>query len=336
MNVFFRPLLTVDFDHPYYTDACRDFGFFVPARTADLLRKGRLLARERGGVLHLLYEADENGSRLVDFTGQTLIFGLRLLNSQFYNFTEAPIVGRGLTPSYANSTTPSSIDPPLRVRLVSGLYAHMPEDQGRPVTLVLSVENGPVVETQVLTEAGAAPPFDLRALPDGAFVVTEDYGAGAVHPLRVLLDADLAGVAPWGLVAVKVDNGFYGAPAKLKVGFSAREGKLDYYVVAPAYGDTEFSQLDIDDTGFTEQARAEVKFDKVPQAQWTPSDLKPQQLGAPVERIALFRSLVPVEYRQKSLRGINLHRNGDILVEHLPQPGAHQSRSQFVIHLSKS
>lgn len=141
MNILFRPLLTVGFHHPYYTDRCRDFRFFVTAGTRDLLERGRLLAREREGVLHVLYEAHEDGTRMVDLTGRTLIFGLQLANPQFDNYTEPPIAERELTPFYANATTPASFDPPLRVQLVSGLYVHDPQDPGRPVTLALSAEN---------------------------------------------------------------------------------------------------------------------------------------------------------------------------------------------------
>lgn len=191
-----------------------------------------------------------------------------------------------------------------------------------------------MVATQVVEGPGSAPAFDLRALPSGPWVVTEDYGAGPIHPRRLLLDPELVDAAPWGLVAITVDNGFYAAPPALAVDFAVRKDKLEYYVVAPQLGGNEFAQLDVADAGFTEQIRAKVEFDKVPAL--TPSDLSPAQLGAPVDRIALFRSHVPVTRSQVGLRGIQLHRNGDILVEHLPQPGAHQSRSQFVIHLSKS
>lgn len=334
MNIFFRHLLTLGFDHPFYAQSCRDFRFFVPEVTRDLMQRGKLIAREGDGVLHVLYEARDDGMRLADLTGRTLLFGLHLANPSFDNFTEPPIVGRGMKPFYANATTPGSMDPPLRVQVVAGLYSHAPQEDGRPVKLTLSGETGNVVASQVLAAPGPAPAFDLRALPDGLWTVTEDYGAGPVHPRRILLDAELMNANVWGLAAIKVANGFYAAPPALAVEFTARAETLAYYVVAPKLGDTEFAQLDVADAGFTQQGRPEVKFRKVPQAEW-PGDPSPAQLGAEPERIALFASLAAVPRREKSLRRIQLERNGDILVEHLPQPGAQQSRPQFVIHLSK-
>jgi hypothetical protein len=49
----------------------------------------------------------------------------------------------------------------------------------------------------------------------------------------------------------------------------------------------------------------------------------------------LFRSQAPVARRQRGRRKIQLNRNGEVLIEHLPQPGAERATADLIVHLSK-
>lgn len=337
MNVTFKRLFTIGFDHPYYGERCRDFRFVVPAATAELLREGRLLTREEDGMLQVYYEADATGARLVDFTGRTLRFGLRLDNAAFENFTVRPVTGAALTPVFRNTAAPAAFDPAVGAQVASGAYVHAPEQANRPVTLSLADENGNVVATQVVVVPGDSPAFDLRALREGWWTVTEDYGAGPVHPRRLLLDAGLAGSGIWALAEVRIDNAFYGAAPAIDVPFTARSEPLDYYVVTTNYSAADLAALalDIQDLGAAgPPPRPPVTFNKV--APLAASDLQPSQL--PGALFALFRSAQPVARREVGLAKIHLmHGNpATPLIENLPQPTARKARAQLVIHLSKT
>jgi len=337
MNIAFKLLFTIGFDHPYYAERCRDFRFLVPDATAGLLDEGKLLTREEDGALQVYYQADENGARLVDLTGRSLLFGLRLTNGDFENFTTRPYADPSLTPSFRNTAAPAAFDPAIGVQVVTGTYIHTPVQPNRPVTLAIADDSANVVAQEAVDTAGDAPAFDLHSLPEGWWTVTEDYGAGPVHPRRLLLNAKLATAGAWALVSVKIDNAFYGAPASLDVPFTVRTEPIDYYVVGTNFTHSEFIALglDIQDMGASgPPARPQVTF--APVTPLGANDLKPSQL--PGSEFALFRSTTPVARRENGLRKIQLmHGNpATPLIENLPQPTAQKSRAQLVIHLSKS
>jgi hypothetical protein len=337
MSIRFSPLLTVGVRHAYYTDAvCRDLGFFAPPGNGVTLRAGKLLVRELDGMLHVLYEADESNAPLSSIAAQILYFGLRLNNMYFDNFT-APVIPPAssplpLTPFYGNSIAPGTLDAPIGVQLAAGLYAHTPQETTRPVTLSLSDNDGHIVATQVLTTPGEAGAFDLRGLPRGIWNIGEDYGGGVTRSRQLFVDPDLrdmGGMGIWGLLAIKIDAAFYATPPAFSIVFTPREESLKYYVVANNFNPAEFAQLNVIDAGFTDEGRPELKFNK------KVSDLAPALLGGDGASIALFESQTAIARRQKGLRKIHLNRNGDVLIEHLPQPGPDRSQAQQIIHLSK-
>ncbi len=340
MNIRFRPLFTVGVQHAYYTDAVsRDLSFFTPPGNGDTFRAGKLLVRELDGVLHVLYEADESNVPLSSIAAQTLYFGLRLNNVYFDNFT-APVIPSAstslpLTPLYTNSIVPATLDAPTSVQLAAGLYAHTPQEATRPVALTLSDSNGHVVARQVLATQGPANAFDLRGLPRGIWNIGEDYGGVTTRKRTLFVDPDLrdmGGSGIWGLLAIKIDAGFYATPPSFSLVFTPRQETLKYYVVANNFNPTEFAQLHVIDAGFTEEARSELKFDK------KASDLSFALLGsngAIGASIILFESQSAIARRERGLRKIHLNRNGETLIEHLPQPGADRSLAQHIIHLSK-
>ena len=51
MTTHFKTLFTVTIAHAYYREQCQDVAFFIPADTSQLLRNGKLLAKESGGKL---------------------------------------------------------------------------------------------------------------------------------------------------------------------------------------------------------------------------------------------------------------------------------------------
>lgn len=151
-----------------------------------------------------------------------------------------------------------------------------------------------------------------------------------------VIDAELALAAPWALLRLQVDASLYATPAELAIELSARRETLRYYVVAKRYGAAEFDQVQIVDAGFDDDARAELQFTRVLPGAFGQQHLAPSLLDAEGSaRIALFESQQPVARRAQALRRLQLRRNGDVLIENLPSPGASRGDAQFVIHLGK-
>jgi hypothetical protein len=335
MTIRFLPLLTVAIHHGYYADACADFDFIMPPSTARDLQGGRLLARVMDGQLRVLFEADAQGAPVSSLVGRTLIFGLRLLNSSFGNFTAPILADSTLLPFYANANNVAALDAPRGVVLTSGVHTYVPQTTRRPLTLQLSDSAGAVVATQTLAAGVANGSFDLRSLPDGAYRIDEDAGAGNVASSQLYVSAELRSAGAWGILAIKIDASFYAAPSAFTINYAARREQLKYFVVASNFTATEFDQLNVSDLGFGDESRVELIFDKIPPASFTEDDIAPALLGDDTSRIAMFRSQALVARRERGLRKLQLSRNGDVLVESLPLPGADRAQAHLIIHLTK-
>jgi hypothetical protein len=202
MTIRFLPLFAFEAMHTYYGGRCPDFGLWMPSPTARLLAGGRVLAKTREDRLNVLYEKKEGGGPfepIVPLSGQTLQFGLKLLNPAFSNFTEpAFLPGEGL-PLYRNS----GADP----RRLQG-----------PVTLLLDPAHAEDAEllreglfclVEITVDAGfyAAPPafeiaFQARAETLKYYVVTRNYTAGEFNQL----DVSDAGFAVDGRPQIRFDR----------------------------------------------------------------------------------------------------------------------------------
>ncbi|MES2208299.1 MAG: hypothetical protein V4525_16065 [Pseudomonadota bacterium] len=337
MSLTFLPLLTLGIDHPYYLKGCRDFTVVIPEATRELLRGGRLLTREIDGKLLVVYETDDEGVPRVSLAGQTLMFGLRLTNPYFGNVTN-PVLSNAasaLTPFYANTTTPSALDPVKGVLRASQVFDYTPSESSRPVSLKVTDAAANTVLTQNLLASEPQTSLDLRALPRGLYTLTEHYEGGLQHSQSFCLEPELYASTIWGVLAITINAAFYSTPPVLTIPFSSRQEALKYYVVAKNYTSTEFEQLTISDGGFNDDARPELKFDKIIPAVFSASDLSPSLLGDSSTRVVLFKSQTPITRSEKALRKIHLQRNGDTVIEHLSQPGADQPQAQLIIHLSK-
>jgi hypothetical protein len=337
MNLDLRPLFTLAVTHAYYGGPCRDLGFVLPSDAEQLLRGGRLLARTVAGRLHVLFEAGEDGGPRVSLAGRRLRLGLRLLNPHFANFSAPAGAPAGL-PLWRNAAAPAALDPPRGVRLSGPLLVHGLEETARPVTVTVEDEDGrPAAAPQTVDadDGRGTVSFSLPGAAPGLLRVTEQAPASAPRTAEAYLHPELAQGGVLGIVEVRIAAGFYAAPAAFEIAFAARQETLKYYLVAKGYGGAELEQLAVIDAGFTDEARPQVAFDRVPGAELTADDLPPALLGNPAE-VVLFRSAAPVARRERGRRKIQLKRNGDVLIEHLPQPGAERAAADLIVHLSKS
>jgi len=332
MNTTFRTLFTLTVAHDYYSDGCRDFDFVVPAGTAGLLRNGKMIAKVREGKLHVIYEADDNGAALNNLSGTRLRFGINLLNPLFSNYTEFAIP----TPLYRNTAAAGSLDPARGVALTGRLLSHALTKATRPVTVAIGDPAGQLLQTKTITATNnrSTISFDLSGQIAGAYDVVESYPA-ETGTVTYYLDAELVQAGAFGVVEIMIDNGFYTLPASFTIAFRARQDTLKYYVVATNYNNHEFEQLSVSDDGYAEEERPRINFIKVLPTDFTADEIQPEMLAQTGARLALFKSQALVARQEKARKKIQLSKNGDVLIKHLPQAGADKANADMVIHISK-
>jgi hypothetical protein len=335
MRIDFRPLFTLAVAHAYYRSRCRDFRFLVSAEAARRLAGGRMLARERDGVLHVLYEADDDGAPRARLPGAVLHVGLGLLNPHLGNVTALPADFPERALRFANVSEPGALEAAPGVRLTGPRFTHEPERADRPVTVRLRDPAGAAVATELLADGAGAAAFDLGGRAEGGFTVEESYAAGAGRTTPLFLSDELLRRGAVGVVEVRIDEGFYAAPPALEIALAPREEVLRYYVVARNFGAADVDRLAVADAGAEVDGRAPIDFERVLPAGFEADEIPAARLAGPDERVVLFRSRVALARRERGRRRIQLSREDDVLIANLPQPAADAASAELIIHVAK-
>jgi hypothetical protein len=169
----------------------------------------------------------------------------------------------------------------------------------------------------------------------GTFTVDETYPAGLTRN-PYYSDPELAQSGVFALVEIKIAANFYGAATPdFQIQFAAREEILKYYVVARNYGLADLNQLAVTDAGFGADGRPQVNFTKVFSSAFSPEEIPPSLLTDSSGKVILFKSQTPVARAQKARTKIQLKKNTEVLIEHLPQPKTDRSNADLIIPISK-
>ncbi|NQD38319.1 hypothetical protein HPT27_14925 [Permianibacter sp. IMCC34836] len=337
MSTRFDVLLSVAITHDYYGGNCRDFGFVLPEDSQALLRRGRMMGKTLNDTWHLLYEQDGLGAAVAPQIGQRLRLGLRLTNPYFANFTANPLADNGEVVVYRNTVAAGALDAPVRMALAGGIYRHEFSRSERPVTLVLTDRNAATLRSETVTAANdrTGMALDLRGLLPGPYMLEERFPGNltVTHPLY--LDPELAQQSVTALLDLEIASAFYAAPAAFVVDFDARQQTLSFYLVVRNYSNAEFSQLVVTDQGFAEDSRAPINFQRIAAADFGADELPVNLLARHGEAVVLFRSQQALSRQVTPRRKLQLRRNGDVLIEHLPQPGPDSATADLIVHVSK-
>lgn len=326
----FDILLSLKVTHAYYGGLCRDFSFVLPQDTVKLMRGHRLISRDLDGVLHVLYPSDGSSAPLV---GQTLRIGLKLLNPGFGNFTAIGFNPTSVSALYRNDAVPGQLDAPEQVTLIGQKLTVPLTEAARPATIELRDASGDTLRSEMVADDRSSVSFDLMGIPPGSCVVEEAYPGNVTHSTACYLDPELRQAGVLGLVEIRIDGSFPASPPAFEIAFDARTEILKYYLVVRNYSSAELNQLSVSDIGFPEDSRPQIVFTKVPAASFTSAEIPPALLGG--GDVVLFKSQGPVARQAKGRRKIQLSRNGDVLIEHLPQPGAEKPDADMIVHVSK-
>lgn len=334
-TIRFGPLWTIGIAHAFHGGSASDvIDFIVPPSTAGALAGARAIARVHAGRLHVLVEQDETGAALVPIAGRRFVFGLRPRTASFARVTTPLPVQPGEVPLWDNRADADGLGAPQGVRLSGPQLRIAPDADERPLTLRLFDETD-ALHAETVLDVGAES-WTLPGLyPEGSTWRVEEQGAGPAANWRLRVQPDLADA--WGLLELTVDAGHLTAGHAFTLAFTSPSETLRYYVVATRYSAAEFDQVQVVDAGAVADARPAIAFQRTLAADFAPGHLSPALLDpSGAARVALFEAQTPVARRARGPTGIELRRNGDVLIGHLPQPGAERPDAQFVVHLTQS
>lgn len=336
MNTQFKTLFTVGVDHGYYSGDCEDIRFIIPEGTARWLRNGKLLTRTLGGQLHVFFEADDRGVALAAIPGEVLRFGLLATNPCFSNFTQLNANFPKTKPLYRNSASPTALDAPEGVTLVGRMLTHVLTVPGRPVTITLKDGSANALKSTDITAAEnrVSLAYDLNGYPPGAYDV-EEVSASGTKKTAYYFEPELDQAGVFGILEVILSSDLYKATAAFAIGFASREETLNYYIVATTEQASDLNPLSITDAGAAEDDRDPVLFTKIPSASFTDAEISPAMLGDSSKQVVLFRSQATVPRAERARRKIQLMKNAEILIPHLPQPGPGKTNADIIIAISK-
>lgn len=332
----YATLLTLDVSHSYYGGLCHDFDYLIPGDTALLLRDARMSVRIRDGRLTLFWPRKKNGEPQHPLSGRTLRFGLRLLNPDFVNVTRIEHDPRVEIPLYRNASNAGVLDPPLLAKWSARSLSYLPAGTARPLTVSLKTPRGrTLLETVIIDGVDAVPiPLDLSRFPVGVYQLVET-AAGAELSETCYLDPDLRRSSAFGIAEITVAEDFYEAPAEFTIQYQARTETLKYYVVAINYTDKDVEQLAVEDMGHEPGDPDYIPFVKLADPQEDNERNTLKILKGDGLRVVLFKSLFQIPRRKNGLKKIQLTKNGDVLVRHLPQPSAGSCTGDVIVQISK-
>lgn len=328
----FKILFTLQIKHTYYQTGFNDVTIRALTDTVQLLNRGRLIQKVHNGVLYILFEVDQTGDPIAELTGETLRFGVQLLNPCFSNFTEFDFNSSHYW--CTNPPEPNQLGHPIPVKLVGRQFNSPVTQADRPVTANLRDRRGQLIHYQVISTSENSLTFDLSGQNPGLYRLEEQYSATTITT-PYYFDLELQQSGAFGVVEITISDEFYTTAPEFAITFQARQETLKYYVIADRYTDTELNQLSITDAGFTEENRPEISFSTLSSAAFTAEEFSPDLLGNSHSKVVLFKSQAPVMRQQKARRNIRLLKNGDVLIPHLPQPSASHTTADLIIHLSK-
>ena len=330
-RIAFRTLWTVEIRHAFFGGACQALSFIVPPATERALAGAHAMVRERDGMLHVLIEVNEADAPLSELSGLRLLFGLKPREATFDLITSALGLPRGDVPVWDNGADTDALAGPRAVRLSGEQLRIAPRSTERPLTLRLFDAADVQHASTVLNLGDEA--WTLAGLYTRGEWRVEEAAAGPALSWTLWVEPELLGA--WGVLALTVDAGHLAVPQAFTLAFTARSDTLRYYVVARRYGEAEFNQVTVLDAGFAAEARPAIVFNRIVPANFDASHLSPALLDpSGSARIALFEAQSSVARRARGPVGLALHRNGDVLIGSLPQPGAERHDAQFVVHLS--
>lgn len=319
----FHALFSVEIVHEYYRSHCPDFDFVPTPACRKTLQMGRMVAKHGEGRIDIFYEGGPQRSASIPMEGEGLVFYLRLKNGSFGNFTD--LAQQPGIPVYRNGVGSDLVSD--RAGLVGGLFRHSVQRAELPLQLVVLDRLGREAAREAIHEkCSEGHPFDLAGFPAGSYSV-EERGAQGTTSTPYYLEPEMSLHGIFAVVEIEVTKAQYQIQAEYRIRFQAKEETLRYYVVAKKFTATELGTIAVTDAATT----GTIHFAKGTAG----SAVANLQQMEPDAKILVFSSQQPVKRNEKGREKIQLTKNGEVLIKHLPQPGPERTTGDIIIHISK-
>jgi|GEM_PF-3166545 len=355
METLYRKLFHIDVLHGFYTDGkCSDFTIFPISGCEQKLRNHQSVFRYTGNTCSIFFRKSSTSSGPIAALAQgtVLSFGMSLQNPFLFNYTD-DLPPRDKVMLFTNVNTSggltSTVQSDGRIKLnvlearMSGPIINHVIDTNNGVTLVLrdAIGAGTVVTAKQHSAGskGKEVAFDLTQYPAGLYILTEDDGSP--RKFYYYVDAELNGRPLVGLIRIVTPNFTYdeneltdkGKRPPYKVAFTARNGTWKYYIVSRKMSAADMiSQLRVVDNGFSasDDPHPQIVFNNP--ANLAAADQLKNVLAAG-ESAVLVTSQAVVSWRQRARKKIELRKNGQAIIESLPNPDTGRPEPVMLIYV---
>ncbi|MCU0435851.1 MAG: hypothetical protein MUC87_20495 [Bacteroidia bacterium] len=315
----FKTLFRIDCAHTFYTNGrCGDFTLQPTAATAQLLRSRRCVFRWGGDTGAVIYQLNETATLpLTAFqTNEALAFTIINNSADFFHFTtdlEVPAIGkinlyrnvsRTVTAGYLGLTKTEAI-------LTAGVITHKIKTNSA-ASIELRNREGVIISTGSIAAGSQHKEyqFDIQSLPAGLYEVRETVGAGQPDITSYYADAQLPGSRIFGILLIENKTSYpydYSGNDAYKLGFTAKSGTWNYYLVMPSTGVATQYYVEDKSNGenhYSNDLVGPIVFNRVTSIPST--DKVAPMLQKPGKTVVLFQSAQPVAFRQKARRLLQL------------------------------
>lgn len=338
---------TLDVGHSFFAEPSAGLmRFLLPPSSAALLRGSQSLSRDVRGLWALLAEQDDAAPLPGPLHGRTLLLGLQPLDPGLDRYTRPPLPAPPadspvLRPCWRNSVAPGALDAaPLAVELCGQRPRLQPLSTQRPLDWrLLDAAGQPLLSGRL--GATQAVPSLVADLPIGLLRWQEHdpVSATLLAERWLCIEPALAEAAPWGVVALRLDDAFAQQAAHWQLTLQPREDVLRYYVVGRGWAAPEMASLQVSDATPGLPVPDRLSFTRIDDWSGDPPDSPrlpaAMLLGAAADaQVVLFEAQRSQARRSRPDHRLQLLSDQRLLVEHLPQPGAARSDAQFVVHLA--
>lgn len=330
----FTKLFDIGITHDYYNGPCSNVTCVPLPSAAKIIQAGAMRVLAQASQLHLYYEKNETGP-LKNITGAKLHFAVVAENASFATVSEQASNHRSVL-VYSNNAQANTLAHSETYIIGSGIQTYSISQAKRPVTLTLHNNQGNELMQQVISKANGLFEYSflMQQYPFGLYSISEK----TTNKTLVTHIAYFPHIPPATVAIIQIDiaDNFYTVPASFNINFSARSETINYYIVASNYDNSDVQALDMNDAGFSEQARAKILFNKVQSDSFTDQHIAANLFNQKNTKVVLFSSRSAVSRRQYSPKKIQLTLNNEVLIASLPIPGSSSVSADFFIHVAKT
>jgi hypothetical protein len=317
-------LFSLEILHDFYADQrCNDFEVAPTPETQKLLVNHRALLKSHSNRMQIIVPVAGNGLSFIPFLPGTLLyFQLRLQNSMFPLFTDLTEISQTISPAYTNTGADSQLQLVSRpVKATESFSVHQPQ---KKEPFILQGQPRPGLQRTDFTvrDLGTvSKPTSYEPATKQIIVNTEAATAGALFRVEYPV-SPRPGRGVLAEVEIKLDNNLIrnvGGKTSFQILFKAKQARWKYYVVLDRVNHQAL-QPSIQDDGRAILFNPEDRTDLVQTPD--PSDPVAARLARLYPDLQTFRfvssSLVPC--REAARKAIQLHLDGDKVVDALPNP----------------